>query len=245
MGELIAILSGKGGTGKTSLCAGIATALAQAGESVLCIDCDIGLRNLDISLGLTDCGALSFQDVCSGGYGLNQAAVHPRFPQLRFLTAPMNCTAEDIDGTAFSQMLTQARKQFRYVFLDAPAGVDAGFRLCARYADRVILVTGADPASVRDAARAGELLELMGKKQVRIIVNRVNEKLYSTVKITVDDVMDQADLPLLGIVPDDTSVTLAAAFEQPLLRYTQKGAAAACRRIAKRIQGLSVPIPIR
>ena len=245
MGELIAILSGKGGTGKTSLCAGIATALAQAGESVLCIDCDIGLRNLDISLGLTDCGALSFRDVCTGGYSLNQAAVHPRFPQLRFLTAPMNCTAEDIDGTAFSQMLTQARKQFHYVFLDAPAGVDAGFRLCARYADRVILVTGADPASVRDAARAGELLELMGKKQVRIIVNRVNEKLYSTVKITVDDVMDQAGLPLLGIVPDDTSVTLAAAFEQPLLRYTKKGAAAACRRIAKRIQGLSVPIPIR
>lgn len=245
MGELIAILSGKGGTGKTSLCAGIATALAQAGESVLCIDCDIGLRNLDISLGLTDCGALSFHDVCTGGYGLNQAAVHPQFSQLRFLTAPMNCTAEDIDGTAFSQMLTQARKQFHYVFLDAPAGVDAGFRLCARYADRVILVTGADPASVRDAARAGELLELMGKKQVRIIVNRVNEKLYSTVKITVDDVMDQAGLPLLGIVPDDTSVTLAAAFEQPLLRYTQKGAAAACRRIAKRIQGLSVPIPIR
>ena len=117
--------------------------------------------------------------------------------------------------------------------------------MCARYADRVILVTGADPASVRDAARAGQLLELMGKKQVRIIVNRVNEKLYSTVKVTVDDVMDRAGLPLLGIVPEDSAVTLAAAFGVPLLKYTKKGAAAACCRIAKRIQGLPVPIPIR
>ena len=245
MGELIAVLSGKGGTGKTSLCAGIATALAQSGESVLCIDCDIGLRNLDISLGLTESGALSFLDVYSGGYDLSQATTHPQFPELKFLTAPMHCDADDIDADAFHQMLHQAKKQFHYIFLDAPAGVDAGFRLCARHADRVILVTGADPASVRDAARAGELLELMGKKQVRIIVNRVNPELYNTVKITVDDVMDQAGLPLLGIVPDDMSITLAAAFEKPLLCYTKKGAAAACKRIAKRIQGLPVPIPVR
>jgi len=245
LGELIAILSGKGGTGKTSLCAGIATALAQSGESVLCIDCDIGLRNLDISLAMTDCPSLSFLDVSSGGYDLNQAAAHPQFPSLKFLTAPMNCHAEDIDPDGFLAMLTQARKQFSYIFLDAPAGVDTGFQLCARHSDRIILVTGADPASVRDAAHAGSLLERMGKRQVRIIVNRVDEDLYHAVKVTVDDVMDRAGLPLLGIVPDDISVTLAAMFEKPLLSYSKKGAAAACRRIAKRIQGLVVPIPIR
>ena len=245
MGELIAVLSGKGGTGKTSLCAGIATALAQMDENVLCIDCDIGLRNLDISLGLTDSGALSFLDVCSGGYSLSQAARHPKFPTLSFLTAPVSCKVEDIDADAFGAMLTDARKEYKYVFLDAPAGIDAGFSLCARYADRVILVTGADPASVRDAARAGELLELMGKQNVRIIVNRVHEKMYHTVKITVDDVMDRAGLPLLGIVPEDANVVLSASFEKPLLISTKKGAAAACKRIAKRIQGLSEPIPIR
>lgn len=243
MGELIAILSGKGGTGKTSLCAGIATALAQMEESVLCIDCDIGLRNLDISLGLADSHALSFREVCSGEYSLSDAARHPKFPTLSFLTAPMNCNAEEIDETAFGTMLNEARKEFKYVFLDAPAGIDAGFRLCAQYADRVILVTGADPASVRDATRAGELLELMGKRNVRIIVNRVNEKLYKTVKVTIDDIMDRAGLPLLGIVPDDGNVVLSAAFEKPLLAITKKGAAAACKRIAKRIRGQSVPIP--
>lgn len=245
MGELIAVLSGKGGTGKTSVCAAVATALARMGESVLCIDCDIGLRNLDISLGMSQSAALSFLDVCSGGYPLTQAAVHPKYPKLHFLTAPLNCTADQIDRTAFSDMLKEARKHYRYVFLDAPAGVDAGFRLCASYADRAILVTGADRASVRDAGRAGQLLELMGRSGVRLAVNRVNEKLYAAAGVTVDDVMDEAGLPLLGIVPEDVNVVLAAAFEQPLLDYSKKGAAAAAVRIAKRIQGEPVPITIR
>lgn len=245
MGEVIAVLSGKGGTGKTTLCAGMATAMAKIGESVLCIDCDVGLRNLDISLGMTDSCGLSFTDVFHGKYTLEQASRHPQFPQLAFLTAPANCASTDIDFERFSALLAEAKKQFSYVFLDAPAGVEAGFQLCAQHADRVILVTGADPASVRDAARAGQLLELMEKKQVRIIVNRVNERLYSVVKVTVDDVMDQAGLPLLGIVPEDPSVTLAAAFGVPLLSYTKKGAAAACSRIVQRIQGLPVPIPAR
>ena len=245
MGELIAIASGKGGTGKTSLCAGIATALASAGERVLCIDCDIGLRNLDISLGMTDSGALSFLDVCSGNYELSQAARHPAYPTLAFLTAPVNCAPEEIDRDAFLEMLRKARSQFDRIFLDAPAGIDAGFRLCSSLADRVILVTGADPASIRDAQRAGTLLEQMGKKNIRIIVNRITKQLLKTIHITVDDVMDDCGLPLLGIVPDDPEVVLSAAFQTPLLNHTDTGAAAACRRIAKRIQGRPVPIPRR
>lgn len=245
MGEIIAILSGKGGTGKTSVCAGVATALAQLGEDVLCIDCDIGLRNLDLSLGLEDCGALSFREVCESGYDLSQAAAHPEYPKLRFLTAPMNCSPEDIDREAFSHMLRKARSQFTYIFLDAPAGIDAGFRLCASFADRVILVTGADPASIRDASRTGEVLELMGKESIRLVVNRINPKMFDTMALTVDDIMDRAGLPLLGIVPEDANVVLAAAFRKSLLSSTKKGAAAACKRIAKRIQGLPIPVSIR
>ena len=245
MGEIIAVLSGKGGTGKTSLCAGIATALAQSNFKVLCIDCDIGLRNLDISLGLSDHPALSFSEVCSGDYSLDQAARHPDFPELSFLTAPVNCAPEDIDRNAFSAMLRLARQRFSYIFLDAPAGIDAGFRLCADFADRVILVTGSDPASIRDAARTAELLELMGKQGTRLVVNRISRKMYQALQLTVDDVMDEAGLPLLGIVPEDPEVTLSAAFRRPLLRQGKKGAAAACRRIAKRIQGLPVPITVR
>lgn len=242
MAELIAVLSGKGGTGKTSVCAGLATALAKDGQQVLCIDCDIGLQNLDIALGISDLGAISFQDVYRGGYTLEQAARHPDYPSLSFLTAPMNCPASMIDRDAFAQMLQQARDKFHYVFLDAPAGIETGFSLAAQYADRVLLVTGPDPAAVRDATRASQCLEEMGKHNVRLIVNRIDEKMLWVMGMTVDDIMDQAGRPLIGIVPEDSNVVLAAAFKKPLLMATKKGAAAACKRIAKRIQGLPEPI---
>lgn len=244
MGELICVLSGKGGTGKTSVCAGISTALSLLGEKVLCIDCDIGLRNLDIALGLSEFSTLSFLDVCQGGYSLELACRHPQYPNLYFLTAPVNSSAAQVDPVAFFAMLNQARQMFSYVLLDAPAGLDAAVKLIAKAADRVLLVTGPDPAAIRDAGRTAEVLELVGKTNVRLIVNRVHKKLISAIGMTVDDIMDQAGLPLLGIVPEDASVLLATASGTPLLAYTKKGAAAACRRIARRLQGHSVPVTI-
>ena len=246
MGELFAVLSGKGGTGKTSVCAGLATALAEQGKKVLCIDCDVGLRNLDISLGMTQSGALSFLDVADGNYPLDRAARHPNYLSLSFLTAPMNAAAHEIDPESFEKMLLQAKGDFDYVFLDAPAGVDAGFRLAAKFADRFLVVTGAGPAAVRDASRVSDLLELMGKKNIRLIVNRVDRDMLSTVKMTVDDVMDSAGLPLLGIVLEDPNVVLAAAFGKPLLLYARRcNAAKAYRKIANRIQGFHEPITLR
>lgn len=246
MGELFAVVSGKGGTGKTSLCAAIASALAEQGKTVLCIDCDVGLRNLDISLGLTEGGGLSFLDVSEGAYPLELATRHPVYPNLSFLTAPMNCSAEKIDPYRFAEMLRTARKHFDFILLDAPAGVDAGFKLVAAPADRFLLVTGSGPAAIRDAARVGDLLEIMGKRDVRLIVNRVDKDLLSTVRITIDDVMDTAGLPLIGIVPEDLNVTLAASFGKPLLTFSKRTPAAkACRAIAKRIQGFQEPITLR
>ena len=246
MGELFAVLSGKGGTGKTSVCAGIATALALEGRKVLCIDCDVGLRNLDISLGISEGGSLSFLDVCKGDYSLERAEKHPDYPTLSFLTAPMNCHIEDVDPIAFGDMLQQARSLFDYVFLDSPAGVDAGFRLVTGVADRFLLVTGAGPAAVRDASRVGDLLELAGKKNVRLVVNRVDRDMLATVRLTIDDVMDTSGLPLIGVVLEDPNVTLAASFGKPLLRYAKRcDAAKAYRRIAKRIQGLPEPLTLR
>ena len=246
MGELFAVVSGKGGTGKTSVCAGIATALAEDNKRVLCIDCDVGLRNLDISLGMSDSGNLSFLDVSEFGYDLASAPTHSLYPTLSFLTAPMNRSAGQIDRDAFLELLQQARARYDYIFLDAPAGVDSGFRLVSAAADRFLLVTGAGPAAVRDAARVGELLELQGKHQVRLVVNRVDKSMLSTVRITIDDVMDTAGLPLAGVVLEDPHVTLAAAFELPLLQYACRcDAAKAYRRIARRLQGIYQPIPFR
>lgn len=244
MGEVIAVLSGKGGTGKTSVCAGLATAMAETGMAVLCVDCDVGLRNLDISLGMSSVGALSFLDVLREGYDLSKASAHPQYPNLRFLTAPVEETADRIDPGAFRAFLDRAREDFQYIFLDAPAGVEDGFHLAARCADRVILVAGPDPASIRDASRAGQLLDLMEKTEVRLVVNRLTPKLTSVLKLTVDDIMDRAGLPLLGIVPEDSNVLLAAARDNALLKQTRRGAAAACRRIAGRLRGQRVKIKL-
>ena len=246
MGELIAVVSGKGGTGKTSVTALLSTALAQAGKQILCIDCDVGLRNLDISLGLSDQCPLSFLDVCEGGYPLSQATVHPKFPSLHFLTAPMNRLPEQIDADRFADFLMEARGNYDFVFLDAPAGVEAGFKLAAARADRCILVTGSGPAALRDAARTAQVLELMGKRNVRLVVNRVQPKLFKAMDMTVDDMMDTAGLPLLGIIPEDLNVTLAPTWGRPLLCYKPRCAAArAGLRISRRILGIPVPVQVR
>ena len=245
MGETIAVLSGKGGTGKTSVCAAVATALARDGKKVLAIDCDMGLQNLDISLGMSDSGAISFLDVCEGNYDLTQAAVHPDFSNLRFLTAPVYRRAGSVDLDAFRRMLRAARDEFDYILLDAPAGIDSGFELAAKFAERILLVTLADPAAVRDASRAGSRLELMGQTEVRLIVNRVSSRLFNTMSVTVDDVMDDAGLPLIGVIPEDRNVTLAAAFGKPLIVYTKRGASRAISAIAQRLQGRKIPLSIK
>ena len=244
MAQVVAILSGKGGTGKTTVCAGVASALAMEGKKVLCIDCDVGLRNLDIALGMSEESALSFVELCRDGFSLDQATKHITYENLSFQTAPAGGYAEEIESTDFLRLLQKAREQFDYIFLDAPAGLDAGFRLAAQYADRVILVTGADPAAVRDAARVGQVLEMKDKTDIRLVVNRVNKKTVSFMGWTVDDIMDNAGLPLLGVVPEDEKVLLAATFKIPLLTFTRKGAAKAMKRIAKRLEGHTVKIAL-
>ena len=243
MSEVIAFVSGKGGTGKTSVCAGIAAALAETGKQVLCIDCDVGLRNLDISLGMSECGALSFLDISEGGYPLEKAAQHLSYPTLRFLTAPLTRSADKINPDAFCDMLQKAKWEYDYILLDAPAGVDAGFQLVVGAAERFVLVTGSGPAAVRDAARVGDILDLKGKHDVRLVVNRVDRQMLHAVKQTIDDVMDDAGLPLIGIVPEDPNVVLAATFGHSVLRYDKRcPASKAFRRIALRLQGFHAPI---
>lgn len=239
MGQVIAVISGKGGTGKTSLTAGVASCLAAEGQKVLCIDCDMGLRNLDLSLGLADEATVAFTDVMDGLYTLEDAVTHPRIPGLDLLTAPVTKLPEDVDQEAFGRLLEEARRQYDWCFIDAPAGVGVGFQLATRYADELVVVAVADPASMRDAARAADLIELQDRpdRPMRLVVNRVSRRMYRKLRATVDDVMDGVGLPLLGIVPDDVSVTLAAAASEPLILYTSRGAAVACLHIARRLCG--------
>ena len=150
LGQVLAVISGKGGTGKTSLCAGVALALAEMGQKVLCIDADVGLRNLDISLGLAEEPAISFADVMRDVYPLSKATVHPQCRNLHFLTAPVTELPEDLDPEQFRRLLQQVRQAYDWCLIDAPAGVGAGFRLSVCWADLAMVVSGSDPASLRD-----------------------------------------------------------------------------------------------
>lgn len=242
MGQILAVVSGKGGTGKTSLCAGIACCLASEGQRVLCMDADIGLRNLDISLGLEQEPTLPFTAVMRGDYPLSCASVHPSYPTLHFLTAPVTEQPETIDPALFSAMLQDVRANYDWCLIDAPAGIGAGFRLAVQDADLAIVVTGSDPASLRDGARTAQALEQYSKAGARIVVNRIRKKFFQRTRSTVDDCMDLVGLPLLGIVPDDETVVLAAAKGVPLCQSTKKGAALACRHIARRLCGVKQPL---
>lgn len=242
MGTVIVVTSGKGGTGKTTLTAGISSCLAAIGHRVLCIDMDIGLRNLDISLGMSDRAVMDFSDVAQGRCSLERgAAEHPVIEGLYLLTAPMRLPAGSISKEQMLAFLEQAKAMFDYVIIDSPAGIGSGFQLATTYADRAIVVTTNDPSALRDAQRAvTELAHSL--PDIHLVMNRIQPKVMKRLHTTIDDAMDTAGLPLLGVVPEDPQVTLALGAGQPLVLASRRGAAVACLNIAKRIDGQHVPL---
>lgn len=243
MGEVITIISGKGGTGKTTLCAAIATCLAAEKKRVLCIDGDIGLRNLDIALGMDKEDALiSFLDVIRGQYSLADAAAHPRLPELRLLSSPYRANEDDIDIAAFGRLIKQVRREYDFCLIDSPAGIGKGFRLATAFADHTLVIATPDPASLRDAERAAEIAKMSGVGEQHLIVNRVDKKMFSKTAWTIDYMMDETGLPLIGLVPEDKNVLMSAIHGVPLIYTTGKGAAEACLRISKRLRQDLIPL---
>ncbi|MEG2001344.1 MAG: AAA family ATPase [Evtepia sp.] len=241
MGSVIVIASGKGGTGKTSLTAGIGSALAMMGRTVLCIDTDVGLRNLDLAFGMSDVVLMDFADVMEGRCKLGRAAVpHPAIPNLYLLTAPVSSPREPLRADLFQMLLQEAREKYDYTLIDAPAGIGAGLRFAACDADRAIIVATDDAYSLRDAQRVVTKLS-PGISNIRLVVNRVSPKMMRRIGSTIDDAMDSVGLPLLGIVPEDPRVTLSANGKL-LSGIRRKGAVTACQHIAGRITGQRIPL---
>ena len=242
MGIVIAVTSGKGGTGKTSVTGGVASCLARLGKRVLCIDMDIGLRNLDISLGLSDRALMDFSDVAEGRCPLARAAVtHPDLPNLSLLTAPMSLSP-DVTATRIRALLRTARDRYDYIMIVSPAGLGPGFQLAVCGADRALVVATNDASSLRDAQHTVMELGRFGPGKLHLVVNRVQPRLLRRLHTTIDDAMDAAGLPLLGIVPEDPQVMLCANQGQPLILRASRGAAVAYLNIAKRLLGQKAPL---
>lgn len=244
MGQCIAVVSGKGGTGKTSFTAGVGEALALSGRRVLCLDCDVGLRNLDLALGLSDRALMDFSDVAQGRCSLESAVVeHPRLPGLFLLTAPVRTRGRPVTETQMADLLAEVRKRYDFCLLDAPAGLGTGFLLATASADRAVVVTTTDPSSLRDAQHTVMELDRFGSGKLHLVVNRVRKKLLRSMHATIDDAIDKAGLPLIGVVPEDDALLLSLTRGTPLLlASSQSPAAWAYRNIAARLQGGRVPL---
>ena len=243
MGKIIAVVSGKGGTGKTSFTACVALALAAMGYETLALDCDITLRNLDLALGLSDSALMDFSDVLEGRCALADAAVpHRKYPKLSLLCAPLAPRQAHYSLSAMQALGHQIRQKYDYCLVDAPAGLGQGFALATAIADSVVVVTTTDPAALRDAQRTVTELHRFGPGKIHLVVNRVRKKMLRQLHATIDDAIDQAGLPLLGVVPEDDALPLALNRGVPVQLCDGSMAAAAYRNIAKRIRGGRVPL---
>ena len=242
MGKNIAVVSGKGGTGKTSFTACVSLALAAMGYSTLALDCDITLRNLDLALGLSDSAAMDFSDVLEGRCTLEEAAApHRKYPKLSLLAAPLAPVGSRFSVEAMGALANQIRERYDYCLIDAPAGLGQGFTLATAAADSVVVVTTTDPAALRDAQRTVMELDRLGRGNLHLVVGRVEKKLLRSLHTTIDDAMDAAGLPLLGVVPEDRNVPYALNTGIPL-RECSNYAARAYENIARRIMGQRIPL---
>ena len=237
MGKVILVASGKGGTGKSTTTAALACALSELGRRIVCLDADAELRNLDLCLGLSDCAIWDFGDVLADRCSLEDALTPSReFSSLFLLAAPMEPPAGGAEA-----LIPALKQSFDYCLLDCPGGLSVSSRL-APWADLALVVAATDPCSQRDAARAAQVLAEHGLNKARLIINRVSRRFLRSTEATLDDTIDTVGLQLIGYVPEDQSVALALASGKPLLTLSHRGAAAAYRRIAKRLDGQSVPL---
>ena len=242
MGNIIAVVSGKGGTGKTSFTANTALALAHMGHRVLCLDCDITLRNLDLALGLSDRALMDFSDVVAGRCSLDDAVVpHSSFENLFLLAAPLTSGELTVTPEQMQYLGQEIREKFDYCLVDSPAGLGQGFLLATCMADNAVLVTTSDVSALRDAQRTVMELHRFPKGKLYLVVNRVQKKVLKELHATIDDMIDTAGAPLLGVVPEDKDLPYCLNRGIPLRLYSYY-AANAYDNIAKRITGQKVSL---
>ncbi|WMT40127.1 septum site-determining protein MinD [Paenibacillus sp. D2_2] len=244
MGEAIVVTSGKGGVGKTTTSANIGTALALLGKKVCLVDTDIGLRNLDVVMGLENRIIYDLIDVAEGRCRLNQALVKDkRFEELYMLPAAQTKDKNSVSPEQVKDIVLELKKEYEYVIIDCPAGIEQGFRNAIAGADQAIVVTTPENAAVRDADRIIGLLENSQISSPKLVVNRIRTNMVkSGDMLDIDDILQVLNIDLLGIVPDDELVIKAANSGEPTVMNPDSRAAIAYRNIARRILGDTVPL---
>ncbi|NMM64538.1 septum site-determining protein MinD [Clostridium sp. P21] len=243
MGEAIVVTSGKGGVGKTTTTANIGTGLASLGKSVVVVDGDTGLRNLDVLMGLENRIVFTLLDVVEDKCRLKQALIKDkRLPNLYLLPTAQTRDKDDIKTEQMVKLISELKKEFDYVIIDCPAGIEQGFENAIVGADRALIVVNPEVTSVRDSDRVIGKLDAKGLDNHQLIVNRIN---FDMVKngnmLDVNDILDSLAIELIGIVPDDRHITVCTNKGEPIVLDNKANAGQAFRNIAKRIEGEKVP----
>ncbi len=242
--RVITITSGKGGVGKTTTTANLGTALAMQGKKVVVVDSDIGLRNLDAILGLENRIVYDLVDVVEGQCRLRQALIKDkRMPDLYLLPAAQTRDKNAINSVQMEQLCQQLRREFEFVVIDSPAGIEQGFRNAIVGADEIIIVVNPEMASVRDADRIIGLVEAAGKPEPRLIVNRLRpEMVRRRDMMDVTDVLEVLGVDLLGIIPEDEQIIVATNKGEPVVYDKRSRSGRAFVNAAHRIMGEEVPL---
>lgn len=244
MGEAIVITSGKGGVGKTTLSANLGAALALMGKKTLLLDTDIGLRNLDIILGLENKIVYDLVDVCEGTCDFKKAVIRDkRYEGLFLIPAAQAKDKEAVTPLQMKSLIDKLKEEFDYIIIDCPAGIERGFENAVAGADRAIVVAVPEMSSVRDADRIVGLLEKHGITDVKLVINRIRQKLVESGNmLSIEDMLDALAIDLIGAVPDDESVIAAANLGTPCVSDMKSRAGAAYRNIALRVTGETVDL---
>jgi len=243
VGQSIVVASGKGGVGKTSVVAGVSACLAKLGKTVICVDGDAGLRNLDLVMGLQEQAVFDFTDVLANRASLDDALVrHPDIEGLSLLAAPGFTSPAQIEAAAFRALIETLTERVDFVLVDSPAGLGTGFQMVSEACAGAIVVTTPNQSAMRGAARCAETL--YNRDPAKLIVNRVQPRLIKLQHAhSIDEIMDTVGLPLLGLVPEDEMVLAAQNHNIPIVLATGTGAAVAYCNIADRLLGNPCPLP--
>jgi septum site-determining protein MinD len=241
--KVLTVTSGKGGVGKTTSVANIATALAARNLKVTCIDGDIGLRNLDVVLGLENRIVYDLVDVVEGRCRLRQAMIRDkRFPELYLIPAAQTRDKSAVSPSDMVRLCDELREEVDWILIDSPAGIERGFKNAIAAADKVIVMTNPEISAVRDADRVIGLLEAEEKGPAALVINRLNPNMIKRGDmLSVEDVLDLLAIDLIGVVPEDESVIVASNRGQPLVLDPRNRAGQAFANIARRLMGERVP----
>ncbi len=246
MGEVIVITSGKGGVGKTTTTANLGSSLAEAGKKVVLVDTDIGLRNLDVVMGLENRIVYDIVDVVEEKCKLRQALIKDkRFEELFLLPAAQTRDKSAINEEQMKDLTKKLKEDFDYILIDCPAGIEQGFKNAIAGADRAIVVTTAEISAIRDADRIIGLLESSEIKNPELIVNRLRPNMVKKGEMMeVDDIVDLLSVDLVGVVPDDEYIITQTNKGEPVIKNKKAPSGKAYIEIARRILGENIDVTI-